>query len=759
MLTLKNIKKIYKTSNLKQTALDNINLSFRKNEFVAILGPSGSGKTTLLNIIGALDNYTEGDLIINNLSTHNFKENNWDYYRNTKIGFIFQNYNLINHISVYKNVELALTLNGISRKKSKKVVMSVLQKVGLEKYYKKKPNELSGGQMQRVAIARALVNNPDIILADEPTGALDSKTSIQIMELIKNISKNKLVIMVTHNEALAQKYANRIIILEDGKIKSDSKPFINKYKNEEKTKIKKTKMGFFQALSLSLNNIKTKKGRTFLTAFASSIGIIGIALVLSISNGFNKKINEYEKDTMSLFPIVISPSILKYEKEQQDFLESKDELYAYNENDNKSVHINNIKQDYIDYINRIDKKYVNAITYNRLINLNLISKKGSLYKYINSSMVNFVELPNKIEQNSFLRENYDLLSGSLPVNSHDLVLILGEKNRVDKSILEGLFIDSNKNITSFDEVVGKGLKLVSNDDYYTSVQEELVVINKPCKELYDKSKITLKITGIIRPKKNNSLLMMDNTNGVSKIGYLGDLVKEIVKENKESKIVKAQQESKNIVFMGGLTFEEAGLSKNSVLKMLGKDEIPYSLNIYPKNFKGKDKIISYLDSYNKQRKQKEKIIYTDYAKDIRELSGTIMGGITIILISFSSISLIVSSVMIGIITYISVLERTKEIGILRSLGARKKDISRVFSAETLIIGLISGVIAISMTLLLLIPVNYLLYNLTGLKNIGVLNPFHAIILILISIILTLTGGFIPSLKASKKDPVEALRSE
>ncbi len=759
MLTLKNIKKIYKTSNLKQTALDNINLSFRKNEFVAILGPSGSGKTTLLNIIGALDNYTEGDLIINNLSTHNFKENNWDYYRNTKIGFIFQNYNLINHISVYKNVELALTLNGISRKKSKKVVMSVLQKVGLEKYYKKKPNELSGGQMQRVAIARALVNNPDIILADEPTGALDSKTSIQIMELIKNISKNKLVIMVTHNEALAQKYANRIIILEDGKIKSDSKPFINKYKNEEKTKIKKTKMGFFQALSLSLNNIKTKKGRTFLTAFASSIGIIGIALVLSISNGFNKKINEYEKDTMSLFPIVISPSILKYEKEQQDFLESKDELYAYNENDNKSVHINNIKQDYIDYINRIDKKYVNAITYNRLINLNLISKKGSLYKYINSSMVNFVELPNKIEQNSFLRENYDLLSGSLPVNSHDLVLILGEKNRVDKSILEGLFIDSNKNITSFDEVVGKGLKLVSNDDYYTSVQEELFVINKPCKELYDKSKITLKITGIIRPKKNNSLLMMDNTNGVSKIGYLGDLVKEIVKENKESKIVKAQQESKNIVFMGGLTFEEAGLSKNSVLKMLGKDEIPYSLNIYPKNFKGKDKIISYLDSYNKQRKQKEKIIYTDYAKDIRELSGTIMGGITIILISFSSISLIVSSVMIGIITYISVLERTKEIGILRSLGARKKDISRVFSAETLIIGLISGVIAISMTLLLLIPVNYLLYNLTGLKNIGVLNPFHAIILILISIILTLTGGFIPSLKASKKDPVEALRSE
>ena len=776
MLELKHITKSYKTGDFKQVALNNVSLKFRKNEFVMILGPSGSGKTTLLNIIGGLDRYDSGNLIINGKSTKKFKDKNWDAYRNACVGFVFQNYNLISHISVYKNVEMALTLSGTKTSKKKKMVMDALKKVGLERHANKKPSQLSGGQMQRVAIARALVNNPDIILADEPTGALDSKTSVKIMNLIKEISKDKLVIMVTHNDELAKRYANRTIKLKDGNIISDSNPLNKNNEKNSKFKIRKTKMSFLSAISLSLNNIKTKKGRTFLTAFSSSIGIIGIALILSISNGFNKQIDKYEKNTMSSFPIAISSVVSTLDEEGLEDNKNafsgnseypkEDVLYTYSPDENSKVHQNKITDDYVNYLNDIDDGLLSAISYFRMTNFNLITTNGTDYQTINTGSINLSELPLDLSRNSYLEDNYDLLSGSYPESYTDVVLIVDSKNRIDKSVLEALYIDSNKEKVNFDEVVGKEFKVVSNDDYYTKITDEVFTTNKASMDMYNKSDITLRITGIVRGKKDNALAsIMDalqesmGSSLLSKIGYSSELIEKIVEENKESDIVKAQEKSSGVVFIGGLSFDSAGLTKDEALTMLGASTTPVSINIYPNSFDNKDEIIKYLDDYNKNKSDEDKIIYTDYAQQISSLSSSIMDGITIVLIAFCSISLVVSSIMIGIITYISVLERTKEIGILRSLGARKKDITRVFNAETLIIGVISGVVAIVITLVLLIPINKVLYNLTDLKNVGVLNPAHAVILVIISVLLTLIGGFIPSKSAAKKDPVEALRSE
>ncbi len=776
MLELKHITKSYKTGDFKQVVLNNVSLKFRKNEFVMILGPSGSGKTTLLNIIGGLDRYDSGNLIINGKSTKKFKDKNWDAYRNACVGFVFQNYNLISHISVYKNVEMALTLSGTKTSKKKKMVMDALKKVGLERHANKKPSQLSGGQMQRVAIARALVNNPDIILADEPTGALDSKTSVKIMNLIKEISKDKLVIMVTHNDELAKRYANRTIKLKDGNIISDSNPLNKNNEKNSKFKIRKTKMSFLSAISLSLNNIKTKKGRTFLTAFASSIGIIGIALILSISNGFNKQIDEYEKNTMSSFPIAISSVVSTLDEEGLEDNKNafsgnseypkEDVLYTYSPDENSKVHQNKITDDYVNYLNDIDDGLLSAISYFRMTNFNLITTNGTDYQTINTGSINLSELPLDLNNNSYLEDNYDLLSGSYPESYTDVVLIVDSKNRIDKSVLEALYIDSNKEKVNFDEVVGKEFKVVSNDDYYTKITDEVFTTNKASMDMYNKSDITLRITGIVRGKKDNALAsIMDALQEsmgsllLSKIGYSSGLIEKIVEENKESDIVKAQEKSSGVVFIGGLSFDSAGITKDEALTMLGASTTPVAINIYPNSFDNKDEIIKYLDDYNKNKSDEDKIIYTDYAQQISSLSSSIMDGITIVLIAFCSISLVVSSIMIGIITYISVLERTKEIGILRSLGARKKDITRVFNAETLIIGVISGVVAIVITLVLLIPINKVLYNLTDLKNVGVLNPVHAVILVIISVLLTLIGGFIPSKSAAKKDPVEALRSE
>lgn len=774
MLILKNVKKTYKTKNSAQIALDDVNLNFRKNEFVAIVGPSGSGKTTLLNIIGGLDNYDTGDLIINGKSTKDFRGNKWDYYRNSCVGFIFQNYNLVNHISVYQNVELALTLSNSKNKKKK--VIDALKKVGLEKHASKKPNELSGGQMQRVAIARALVNNPEIILADEPTGALDSKTSINIMELIKGLSKDKLVIMVTHNNDLAKKYANRIIELKDGNITKDSNP-VNTNEVNNNFKIKKTKMNFKAAISLSLNNLKTKKGRTFLTAFASSIGIIGIALILSISNGFKKQIEEYEKSTMSSFPITISSITSTVNEEDSkgnrnafddmDDYPKENVLYPYFADESKKVHVNKITQDYVDYLSNMNNDLLSAVSYFTVTNFNLITTdNGNNFKTIGTSSINLSSLPKSLNDKSYLTDNYDLLCGSYPTSVYDVVLIVDSKNRVDKSLLNALFIDSSKEKIDYNEIVGKEFKVVNNDNYYTKITDDLFMKNEPSKKMYDESNITLKIAGIVRAKKGNALASITDTtldsmgsSMVSKIGYSNELINKIVDENNESIIVKAQNNSSVIVFMGGISYEEANITKEEALTMLGASNVPTSINIYPNSFESKDEIINYLNKYNEDKTNDNKIMYIDYAKQVSDLSKGIMDGITIILVAFSSISLIVSSIMIGIITYISVLERTKEIGILRSLGARKKDITRVFNVETLIIGIISSVIAILITLVLLIPTNVIIYDLTGLKNVGILNPVHAVILVIISVLLTLVGGFIPAKSASKKDPVEALRSE
>ena len=774
MLTLKHLKKIYKTKSLTQVALNDVNVNFRKNEFVTILGQSGSGKTTLLNVIGGLDNYDYGELIINGKSTKNFKDNDWDYYRNSCVGFIFQNYNLINHISVYKNVELALTLSNSKDKRKK--VMDALKKVGLEKHVNKKPNELSGGQMQRVAIARALVNDPKIILADEPTGALDSKNSIMIMELIKKVAKDKLVIMVTHNKELAKKYASRIIELKDGVIINDSKPYNENEIKDDYVKIKKTKMSLKAAVNLSLNNLKTKKGRTFLTSFASSIGLIGIALILSISNGFNNQIKEYEKNTLSSFPITISKLTSTMDKKELEDNKKaftgdydypqKNVLYPYSGEENNKVHENAITDEYLNYIKSIDSNLLSAISYYTVTSFNLMTTDNNEnFKTVSGGSINFTSLSQDLDDDSYLKDNYDLLSGSYPSSVYDVVLMVDSKNRIDKNLLDALFVDSSKKEINFNEIVGKELKVISNDNYYSKINENVFAKKEPSKEMYDKG-ITLKIVGIVRGKKDNVLAsIMDvisesmGSSMVSKIGYSNELINIIVNENKESEIVKYQYNSSGVVFMGGISFDEAKITKDEALTILGANDVPASINIYPKDFKSKEQVISYLDEYNKDKEDEAKILYMDYAKQIGDLSNGILDGITIVLIAFSSISLLVSSIMIGIITYISVLERTKEIGILRSLGARKKDITRVFNAETLIIGLISGVVSIIITLLLLIPINKIIYNATELKNVGVLNPVHAVILVIISIMLTLIGGLIPSKGASKKDPVEALRSE
>lgn len=764
MLELKNIKKSYKTGDFVQHALKGIDLSFRKNEFVAILGPSGSGKTTLLNIIGGLDRYTSGDLIINDKSTKKFKNTEWDAYRNNCIGFIFQSYNLISHITVLDNVEMGMTLSGLSASKRKKKAIEVLKKVGLEKHIHKKPNQLSGGQMQRVAIARALANDPDIILADEPTGALDTKTSVQIMDLIKEIAKDKLVIMVTHNPELANEYASRIVEFRDGELISDSNPIKEEETNKKKFSIKKTAMSFLSALKLSFNNIKTKKGRTIITSLASSIGIIGIALILALSNGFKLQIDKFEKDTLSQMPIVISPTVmvadeakqreameqLMSKKGENTFTEKK-EIYPLVSVDDL-LHINNITLDYMDYLDKIDSNLVGGVSYQRAIKLNMLYKNNDKVNIIDSSKMLF-PLPESLDGkfSSVIDDNFELIYGKLPENENELVLLIDINNRLDSSILKTLGYKDDDTIT-FDDILSKEFKIVLNDDIYTRVNDTFSM-NYDLDSLYNnENNITLKITGIIRGVEGSKFAQYSG----SGICYKEQLMKKIMDINNTSKIVDKQNRSDYNVLTGEKVDED---TKATILTALGAKAAPMIIQIYPKDFNSKDDLIKYLDKYNEGKNEDDKIIYTDYAETITSLSGSIMDAVTIVLIAFSAISLIVSSIMIGIIMYISVLERTKEIGILRALGARKKDITRVFNAETFIIGLFSGLLGISIALLLCIPANIIIENLTELKNVAELNPIHAIILIIISLTLTLIGGYIPAKLASKKDSVEALRTE
>ena len=776
MLELKNINKSYKTGDFVQHALNDVSLKFGKCEFVSILGSSGSGKTTLLNILGGLDRYDSGDLIINNKSTKKFKSVEWDYYRNNCVGFIFQSYNLISHISVLENVEMALILSGYKKKDRRVKALEALDKVGLKDHAYKKPNQLSGGQMQRVAIARALVNDPEIILADEPTGALDSITSVQIMDLIKKIAKGKLVIMVTHNRELAEDYATRVIELKDGRILSDSNPLDDKSNSKEKLTIKKTVLGYGSALKLSFNNIKTKKGRTFLTSFAASIGIIGIALILSLSNGFQIKIDEYEEDTLSQMPITISTQAVNINEEvMQEMTSNRDKYEEYTNNKviyprennlESMMHFNIISSDYVNYIGSMDKDMVSAISYEYGTTLNVITKNSDgTYSMVPTS-TNYSMSPtsmtgvmgwslyaDKVNGRSMLEDNYDILAGSIDKDTPSVVIAVNSRNELDSGTLEQLGFDTSSNI-SFDDILNKEFKVIPNDVYYDEINNYFVP-SKNYENMYNSNDaITIRVSAVIRGKENKSSLTQPG------IYYNSALVDEIINRNKDSSIVSRQKEVDYNV-LTGQAFDtlNSTVTKENILGVLGAEVMPSIIYIYPKDFDTKDYITDYLDDYNDDKDEGDQVLYTDYASLISTLSGSIMDAVTYVLIAFSSISLVVSCIMIANITYISVLERTKEIGILRALGARGKDITRVFNAETFIIGVCSGVLGLVIASLLTFPINSLIKSLADLPNVASLNPVHAIILLLISVTLTVLSGFIPSHMASKKDPVIALRTE
>ncbi len=787
MLQLKNIRKSYTTGDFTQVALDDISLSFRENEFVAILGQSGSGKTTCLNIIGGLDRYDNGDLVINGKSSKDFKSRDWDAYRNNSVGFIFQSYNLIGHLNIIDNVEMGMTLSGVSRRKRREKAKEVLERVGLKEHMHKRPNQLSGGQMQRVAIARALANDPDIILADEPTGALDTATSKQIMELIKEIAADKLVIMVTHNPELAEEYADRIVKFRDGKITDDSNPY-DEGSTSESYSLKKTSMGFFTALKLSGKNISTKKGRTLLTAFASSIGIIGIALILSLSSGFQEQIIKFQNDALSEFPITISRQSMNMDAEQMEEMSEKmnerfadkkkfadtDSVELYSAKDEMMLHQNELTKEYLDYVKDIDPSICSSIGYTKITGMNLLRKvdgkvspvsftvgisggadSQSMGSMTSMSSIGLTSYPNNLDKDStsYLEKNYDVLAGSYPKNDRELVLVVDNKNRVDTAVMSSLGYDTeNVKKISFKDIVGTELKLVPNDSYYEKNPAGLFMPKTDYDKLYDdKDNMTLKICGVVRVKKDTKIGML-----ASGIAYNDSLVDEVIEMNKDSEIVKAQKDSKTNVMTTEKLDDEA---KEQILSYLGADSQPLMIYIYPKTFDDKESVIEYLDKYNSGKDDKDVVTYTDLADTMTSMTSSIMDAITLVLIAFAGISLIVSLIMIAIITYISVLERTKEIGVLRALGARKKDISRVFNAETFIIGACSGLLGIIIAYALCIPINSVLENMTELPNVAQLNPLHALLLVVISVALTLLGGLIPARIASKKDPVEALRSE
>lgn len=852
MLELKKITKVYEVADSKQKALNKIDIKFRQNEFVSILGPSGSGKTTLLNIIGGLDSYTSGDLIINGISTKEYSDRDWDTYRNHRIGFVFQSYNLIPHQTALQNVELALTLSGIGKEERRKKSIAVLKKVGLEKQMYKRPNQMSGGQMQRIAIARALVNDPDILLADEPTGALDSETSLQIMDLLSEIAKDRLVIMVTHNPELAINYSTRIVKLLDGEITDDSNPFngeeeITEPKNKKK-KTSKTSMNFKTAFSLSLNNLMTKKGRTFLTAFAGSIGIIGIALILSLSNGIQEYINKTEEETLSSYPLTIS----KESVDMSAMLESlagNQEVEEYNDDKIHSVNImgdiftsmtseitkNNTKdfKEYLESDKTDIKDYVSDIQYTYNITMNLYKNDldkitkvnpttifdsigmntSGISSAYNSYLSNYNVFYEMLNNQELLEQQYDLVDGRWPTKYNEVVLTVDKNNRISDYTLYSLGIldqeelkeqfnnmttgkEVNFEKTSYttDELLNLSFKLVLNTDYYK--KDHGIWVNMSNNEKYMQNLIEeaeeIKIVGIIKP--NEEAVVGGSSYGM--VGYTSELTEHLINKINESEITKEQLANPEInVFTGTefstqTKFDINNLSKEQLayIQSLSQEELaaymqsysenatstyeenlsllgivnleePDGIKIYPKDFDSKENITSIIDKYNEDKAEEEQITYSDIVGLMMSSVSTIVNTISSVLIAFVAISLIVSSIMIAIITYISVIERTKEIGILRAIGASKKDISRVFNAETLIEGLSAGILGIVVTIILNIPINIIIKNVVNISNISQLPVIGAIILIIISVLLTVIAGFIPAKIASKKDPVEALRTE
>ena len=866
MLKLENIHKTYKTGNTSVEALKGVSLEFRKSEFVSILGQSGCGKTTLLNVIGGLDKYDEGNMSIKNRSTKEYKDKDWDFYRNHSLGFVFQSYNLIPHQTVLQNVELALTISGISAKKRRKMAIEALEKVGLADQLKKKPNQMSGGQMQRVAIARALVNNPEIVLADEPTGALDSETSVQIINLLKEISNDRLVIMVTHNPELAEKYSTRIVKLLDGRIIDDSNPY-NSEENDELVieKTKGTSMSFFTALSLSLTNLFTKKARTILTSFAGSIGIIGIALILSLSSGVNAYINQVEENTLSSYPLTIEEtttdvsemisSLMGENKKSGEH--KKDKIYSNDIMTNMMTSIingsttNDLKtfKSYLESGKSDIKNYTSDIKYSYKTQLNIFTEDGYQvnpsqvfesmgYKRENqnsfgSSSFSNAEIWNELLNNDkLLKSQYDVIAGKMPKEYNEVVLIIDKNNEISDYTLYSLGLKDVKELEkiiedatngnkieepkqtqySYDDILNLKFRLLLNTDFYEKTPDGTYE-DKSNDELYMleklKDSIEIKIVGILRPSEDNK---SSRTGGT--IGYLSSLMTTLINKNNGSEIVAKQMENKDIDVFTNLPFETKkeytmddinnyiasletdkqvqmnayiaqmrgnGMSDSQIIERfssylkatvsdatyednllkLGVADIdsPSSINIYPKDFESKDKIAEIIDKYNTKKDKDNKIKYTDYVGLMMSSITTIINAITYILIAFVSISLIVSSIMIGIITYISVLERTKEIGVLRAMGASKHDVSNIFNAETLIVGFTSGILGILVTVLLLVPINYIIKSFTEIGGLAVLPIKGAIILIAISMLLTLIAGLIPSRLAAKKDPVISLRSE
>lgn len=850
MLELKEITKEYDVAGSKQLALNKINIKFRQNEFVSILGQSGSGKTTMLNIIGGLDKYTTGDLIINGISTKEYTDHDWDIYRNHRVGFVFQSYNLIPHQTALQNVELALTLSGIGKEERRKRAIAVLKKVGLEKQINKRPNQMSGGQMQRIAIARALVNDPDILLADEPTGALDSETSLQVMDLLEEIAKEKLVIMVTHNPDLAVNYSTRIVKLLDGQIIDDTNPFDGKEKNEKSTTSQgkaKTSMSFKTALSLSLNNLMTKKGRTLLTSFAGSIGIIGIALILSLSNGIQKYIEKTEQETLASYPLTIQKESIDMSTLFQT-LTGHQEAKEYNDNKIHSINImgdmfttvtkevkrNNLKdfKKYLETDSNI-KDYTSSIEYTYNVQMNVykndtskivqvnpttvldaigMSASGisSAYSSFMSSYDVFYEILNNDELN---KKTYDVIEGRWPQKYNEVVLLVDKNNQISdyslyslgildqdhlkeqfNNMVSGKDVEFTENSYDPKDLLNLTFKLVLNTDYYKKQNGLWLDMSNDdtyMKKVLEKAE-EIKVVGIIKP--NEETVTGNNTAGM--IGYTHELMEHLITKTNEQEIVKEQLATPDInvftktEFTSNKEFDMNNLSAEQLkyLKSMSQAELaefmksysenlsatyeqnltklgiasiddPYGINIYPKDFDSKEEITSLIDKYNEDKEEQDKIKYTDVVGIMMSSVSTIVNVISSVLIAFVAISLIVSSIMIAIITYISVIERTKEIGILRAMGASKKDISRVFNAETLIEGLCAGVLGILVTILINIPANIIIKKAVNISNLSKLPIDGAIILIIISILLTVIAGFIPAKIASKKDPVEALRTE
>jgi len=772
MLQLKNIKKDYYLAGEPVPALNGISLNFKKNEFVSILGASGSGKTTLLNIIGGLDRYTSGDLLVDGKSTNDFQDDDWDAYRNSTIGFVFQTYNLISHLSVLDNVEMALRLSGVGAVERKARATKVLVEVGLADHLRKRPNQLSGGQMQRVAIARALVNNPKVLLADEPTGALDSHTSQQIMELIQEISKDRLVIMVTHNSEIANTYSDRIVRLVDGLVVEDTKPTtLSETKtNRDKMINKKTKMSYLTAIKTSFKNLLTKKGRTIITAIAGSIGIIGIALVLSISTGMTTYVDTMQSDTLAGFPLTINSSVRtsilnRPQEEMQNLSEDEmnfpDESIIYSDDSaaNTITHTNIIDDAFLDYLNAMDSSLYNSISYTKAITMNVIAETNAGgYIRVSSGTSDFgfmassetmSEIPNSPE---FIQSQYDTLIGTYPNAYDELALIIDGQNKIDVSILEALGIDVAESY-DFNDFIGMTFKVIPNNVFYQQVGSVFIPGND-YETMYQSSEsITIEIVGILRINEDASSEILSTG-----IGYTTMLTDYMLELAETSDIVIAQLQSPSINVLTGSPFNSQ-ITYTTIMRAIGGDSSPTGVQIYPISFDAKDEIKVYLDAYNVGLEDEYKIVYTDLADTISSTISELINTITIILAAFAGISLVVSSIMIGIITYVSVVERTKEIGIMRSLGARKKDISRIFNAETILIGLSSGILGVILAFLLNIPVNIIVEKFVDVPNLAVLTVSNAILLVVLSTILTLIAGLIPSGIAARKDPVIALRTE